>query len=133
MEQANRSAVVQTLFEVLAAFNAGDLMAVEKLVDPNVTYRIPGRARVSGQFTGPAEVIAAFGRLRELSGGTITVTPQVVLDDGEQVLFTGRGTAQHDGRVLDVVNAYAFRFRDGKLISGQMFAGDPEAVEAFFR
>jgi len=41
-------------------------------------------------------------------------------------------TAEHDGRSLDVLNAYAFRFRDGKLADGQLFPSDVHAIEAFF-
>lgn len=123
---------LSTLLTVLQAFNAGDLDAVRDYVDPDVTYRIPGRARVSGSFTGIDEVAAAFQRLRDLSGGTIAVAPDVVVADGDNVLFTARVTAQHEGRSLDVLNAYAFRFRDGRMTDGAVFPGDQHAVEDFF-
>jgi len=120
------------LFEILKAFNEGDLAALRDSVTPDVTYVIPGRAAVSGEFSGIEAVVGAFGRLRELSGGTIAVEPQLVLRDGDDVMFTGRVTAEHQGRSLDVVNAYAFHFVDGKLAGGRLFPGDLHAIEAFF-
>lgn len=123
---------VTVLLEVLQAFNNGDLAALAGRVQPDVSYRIPGRMPISGEFRGIEAVVAAFRRLQDRSGGTIAVEPQVVLGDDEHVMFTARVTAEHEGRSLDVVNAYVFRFRDGKLASGQVFPGDLHAVEAFF-
>jgi len=126
------TAPMHRLFEILAAFNAGDLAGVAESVAPDVVYCIPGRASVSGEFHGVEEVISAFGRLRRESGGTINAEPQNVAADADTVMFTARVTARHDGRSLDVVNAYAFRFRDGKLAEGRLFPGDLRAIEAFF-
>ena len=120
------------LFEILAAFNRGDLAALGESVAPDVVYRIPGRATVSGEFHGIDEVIGAYQRLRKESGDTISVAPERVLSDGDTVMFTARVTAEHGGRSLDVLNAYAFRFRDGKLADGRLFPSDLHAIEAFF-
>jgi len=120
------------LFEILAAFNRGDLAALGESVAPDVVYRIPGRATVSGEFHGIDEVIGAFQRLRKESGDTISVASERVLSDGDTVMFTARVTAEHGGRSLDVLNAYAFRFRDGKLADGRLFPSDLHAIEAFF-
>jgi len=114
------------LFEILAAFNRGDLAALGESVAPD------GRATVSGEFHGIDEVIGAFQRLRKESGDTISVAPERVLSDGDTVMFTARVTAEHGGRSLDVLNAYAFRFRDGKLADGRLFPSDLHAIEAFF-
>jgi ketosteroid isomerase-like protein len=124
--------IVKTLLETLQAFNEEDFASIAERVDAEVTYRIPGQASISGEFHGVEAVTAAFRRLREHSGGTISVEPQVVLSDGEHVMFTARVTAEHQDRSLDVVNAYVFRFRDGKLHQGQVFPSDLHAVEAFF-
>ena len=124
--------LVQTLLEVLEAFNRNDLALIAERVDPEVTYVIPGRAAVSGEFHGVEEVTRAFRRLRERSGDSISVEPQTVLADEETVLFVARVTADHDGRHLDVTNAYRYRFRGGRLIEGRLFPGDMAAIEAFF-
>jgi ketosteroid isomerase-like protein len=120
------------LFEILRAFNAGDVETLRARVTPDVNYVIPGRAAVSGQFRGIDGVVGAFQRLRRLSGETIEVEPQLVVRDGDDVMFVARVTADHDGRTLDVVNAYAFRFEHGQLAAGRLFPGNLHAIEAFF-
>lgn len=120
------------LFDILRAFNEGDLATLRDQVTSDVTYVIPGRASISGEFSGIEAVVGAFHRLRELSGGTISVEPQRVLSDGDDVMFTARVTASHQGRTLDVVNAYAFHFEGGRLASGRVFPSDLHAIEAFF-
>ena len=120
------------LFEILRAFNAGDVETLRARVTPDVTYVIPGRAAVSGEFHGIDGVVGAFQRLRRLSGETIEVQPQLVMGQGDDVMFVARVTADHQGRTLDVVNAYAFQFQDGKLAAGQLFPGDMHAIETFF-
>ncbi|HEV8623065.1 MAG TPA: nuclear transport factor 2 family protein [Acidimicrobiia bacterium] len=119
------------LFDILRAFNAGDLEILRARVTPDVTYVIPGRAAVSGEFHGIDGVVGAFQRLRRLSGETIAVEPHLVVRDGDAVMFVAQVTADHQGRTLDVVNAYAFQFQDGKLASGRLFPGDLHAIEAF--
>ena len=120
------------LFEILRAFNAGDVATLRGQVTPDVTYVIPGRSVVSGQFRGIDGVIGAFQRLRRLSGETIEVKPELVVRDGDDIMFVARVTAEHEGRTLDVINAYAFQFQDGKLAAGRLFPGDMHAIEAFF-
>src|SRR2546426_12430779 len=88
------------LFEILKAFNEGDLAALRDQVTPDVSYVIPGRAAVSGEFHGLEAVVGAFDRLRRLSGGTIVAEPGLVMSGGDDVLFTARGTAERDGRAL---------------------------------
>ena len=70
------------VFEILRAFNAGDLETLRARVTPDVSYVIPGRAAVSGEFHGIDGVVGAFQRLRRLSGETIEVEPQLVVHDG---------------------------------------------------
>lgn len=95
--------IVKTLLEVLDAFNREDFDALAELVDPDVVYRIPGRMPLSGEHRGVEAVTAA---LRQL--------------------------AEHGGRTLDVLNAYAYRFSGGKMTEAQVFPGDLHHVEAFF-
>jgi ketosteroid isomerase-like protein len=124
--------IVSTLLEVLDAFNQEDFDTLARRVDAHVVYRIPGRMPFSGEHHGVDAVTDAFRQLRERSGGSLSVQPDVILTDDEHVMFTARVTGQHAGRALDVVNAYSYRIHDGKLVEGQVFPGDLHAVEAFF-
>jgi hypothetical protein len=50
MTSKTQEHLVGVLFELLAAFNDGDLSSVQDRVDPEVRYLIPGRAIASGDF-----------------------------------------------------------------------------------
>jgi len=124
--------VVNDLRRLLEAFNRDDFDTLAGLVDPEVVYRIPGRMSFAGEHRGLLAVAGALRQLRTLSGGSITAEPEVVLSDGELVMFTARVRAVHRGRALDVVNAYAYRFTAGRLTEASLFPGDLHAIEAFF-
>jgi ketosteroid isomerase-like protein len=124
--------VVNDLLRLLEAFNRDDFDTLAELVDPEVVYRIPGRMSFAGEHHGLPAVTGALRQLRNLSGGTITAQPEIVLSDGAQVMFTARVRAVHRGRALDVVNAYVYRFTAGRLAEARLFPGDLHAIEAFF-
>ena len=123
---------VLTYLQAIDAFNRNDLDAVREVVREDVTYRIPGRSRVAGEFHGIEGFADALARLREESAGTVTLTPLVVLADDDNLIARARVTAERAGRRLDTENCYAFRFVDGKLADGRVFLSDPEHVEAFW-
>ena len=123
---------VITLMAVLEAFNRGDIDAVIDKVDPEVVYYVRGQSQVSGTFRGPHELGDVLRRIKELTGGTMSGTPDVVLADSDNVMMYIHVTgARPDGRSYDSYQAYLYRFRDGQLIEGQTIPVDQHAFEAF--
>jgi uncharacterized protein len=91
----------ELLREAVAAFQRGDMAALQsKYFAEDIRYHVPGRSPVSGNYHGPDEVLAFFGRLFELSGGTLRIElHDVVANDQHAVaLFTVR--AEREGRQL---------------------------------
>ena len=123
---------VITLMAVLEAFNRGDIDAVIDKVDPEVVYHVRGQSQVSGTFRGPHELADVLRRIKELTGGTMSGTPDVVLADSDNVMMYIHVTgARPDGRSYDNHQAYLYRFRDGRLIEGQTIPVDQHAFDAF--
>jgi ketosteroid isomerase-like protein len=123
---------VVTLMAVLDAFNRGDIDAVVDKVDPDVVYFVRGRSQVSGTYHGPQELAEVLRRIKELTDGTMSGTPDVVLADGDNVMMYVHVTGTRpDGRTYDNYQAYLYRFRNGKLIEGQTIPVDQHAFEAF--
>jgi ketosteroid isomerase-like protein len=123
---------VITLMSVLDAFNRGDIDAVVDKVDPDVVYFVRGRSQVSGTYHGPHELADVLRRIKELTGGSMSGTPDVVLADGDNVMMYVHVTgARPDGRTYDNHQAYLYRFLDGKLIEGQTIPVDQHAFEEF--
>jgi uncharacterized protein len=86
----------------IAAFQQGDMEALRsKYFAEDVRYHIPGRSPVTGDYEGVAEVLGAFGRLFELSGGTLRIELHDVVagDEHAFALITARG--EREGRHLD--------------------------------
>lgn len=117
---------------VLDAFNEGRLGDLQRLCDADIRYVIRGRGPLGGEYRGPQAFVEALSRVKELTGGTMTMHPEVLLDGGDAVMMYARITgARSDGRTYDSFQAYLYRFRDGLLIEGQTIPVDQQAFDAF--
>ncbi len=90
------------LREAFAAFQRGDMEALQsKYFAEDIRYHVSGRSPISGDYEGAAQVLGLFGRLFELSGGTLRLElHDVVANDQHAVaMFTIR--AEREGRQLD--------------------------------
>lgn len=116
----------------IEAFNRDDLDAVQEHVRTDVVYRIPGDSVVSGAYHGIEGFAEILRRLKDESGGTLTLTPAAVLADDTNLIARARVTARRGDKTLDTEHVYAFRFVDGKLADGQVFVSDPAQLDAFW-
>ena len=114
------------------AFGAGDMDTLRELFDADVTYHVPGRGSVAGDYHGPDEVLGLFARIFELSGGTYQAElhDAVANDEHAVALFTVRG--QREGTTLEDRNVLVSHVRDGKLSQVWVLAEDLYALDAFF-
>lgn len=107
------------------AFNENDLKTVRELFRQDLVYRVSGRGRISGEFRGIEQYGSVLERVKELSGNTIRLQPEVVLADDRSVMVFAHVTAQRNGKTLDGYNVYLFRFDE----SGKIFEGRTIPVE----
>lgn len=116
----------------IAAFNANDMEGVKAKVAADVMYTIRGRASVSGVYHGVEDMAAALSRVKDLTGGTMVGTPEVVLANDEHVLMYMHVTGSRaDGRTYDSHQAYRYRVRDGKIVEGETIPVDQHAFAEF--
>jgi ketosteroid isomerase-like protein len=124
----------ELLREAFAAFQRGDLAALQsKYFAEDIRYHVPGRSPVSGDYQGTDEVFAFFGRLFELSGGTLRLElHDVIANDQHGVaLFTVR--AEREGRQLaDNEVLIAHPSPDGKAAEVWTQPGDQYASDEFW-
>ena len=83
------------------AFGQGDIPAVLGLFDEDITWHVPGRSPLSGDYRGRDGVLGFFTKAVELSGGTLKVAADEVVADGDRVvvLSTGNRRAARQGAV----------------------------------
>lgn len=68
------SGVAQDFF---AKCFGGDVAAAAALLDPEVTYRVPGTSRIAGTFKGPQAVIEHVHELMAMTDNTVNVVQWV--------------------------------------------------------
>ncbi len=122
--------VLAAFFE---AFNRNDLDSAATFVTDDIVYTIRGRSPLSGTYKGYDAFAGILERIKRLTGNTMSVKPEVVLADGENIMMYLHATGQRlDGRRYDNYQAYLYRLRDGKLAEGQTIPVDQQAFDQFF-
>jgi ketosteroid isomerase-like protein len=122
--------LVQAAF---AAFAAGDVDAFNEVYAPDVVHTMPGTSQVSGAHRGLPAVLTFYGRLAELSNGTIRVEPETFYTDGEQrVLVVFHTTAERNGRRLDIREGVVITIADDKIVAIDGYQEDLEGYAAFW-
>lgn len=119
--------------EAFAAAGRGDIDALrsEYFAD-GMRLHVPGRSPLAGDYDGVAQVMAFFGRVFELSGGTYrTELHDAVANDEHTVaLFTVR--AERAGRRLEDRTIEVFHIRDGKVAEAWLYPADLYVSDEFW-
>jgi uncharacterized protein len=79
-----------------------------------------------------AQVLEAFGRLFELSGGTFVADLSDVLANDEQAMAVYTGRAEVAGKQLENNIVQAMHIRDGKVTEVMGYSADQYAFDEFW-
>jgi ketosteroid isomerase-like protein len=115
------------------AFNNADVATLSELIADDATQHMVGDNLVSGDFKGRDAVLALYGRIAELTGGTYRVEILQTFTDGDgTVVVVHRQTATRDGKQLDNVQALIFTILDGKVVDLHDTTDDLAIDDAFY-
>ena len=115
------------------AFNTGDIDTLRDFYADDVVWHVAGRHGLSGDYTGRADLMAYFQRVREQTGGTLRLDPEAILASDKHTSMYVRVTGSRDGRSLDVTLAEALTVgMDGRWTEFWSLAEDQDAVDAFW-
>jgi ketosteroid isomerase-like protein len=94
----NRNTAIELLDRLHKAQNefytGGSGAALERLLDPNITWTVPGDNRITGTYRGLEEVFGYFGRRRDLADHTFQMKRRdVLVGDGDRVAALTDGFA----------------------------------------
>ena len=96
------------------AFNAADMATLSELLSDNVVQHMAGHNAVfSGDHGGRDNVLAMYGRIGEVSGGTFRAELENVWANDGTAVALYRAKAERDGKQLDMFNALVFAISDG--------------------
>jgi Ketosteroid isomerase-related protein len=113
----------------LDAVAAGDGAAYAAVAADDLIVHVPGRSRLAGELHGRG----VFGaRVRELTGGTLTIEAHDVLasDDHAVGVYTMR--VEGTDRSLEWRHVNVYHIRDGKIVEVWQNPFEQDAFDEFF-
>ena len=124
----------ELLREAFAAFQRGDMEALQtRYFADDIRYHVAGRSPVSGDYEGTAQVLGLFGRLFELSGGTLRIELHDVLANDEHGVALFALRAERAGRQLnDNEILISHPTPDGKAAEVWTVSSNPDAFDEFW-
>jgi len=120
---------------VRAFFDAAakrDINGIMECWADDVVLHYHGRNPVAGTYRGKQEVLGAYGKMAQLTGGTFRrIEPHDVLATDEHVVALARVGAERDGRSLEWNGIDVYHVRDGKIVELWIHVADQYAVDEF--
>lgn len=125
----SHAAIIRQAYE---DFAHGNIPAVVAAFDTAITWHIPGRSPLSGDFTGHDQIEAFFRRTMELSAGAFTIEARHVLADGDVVVVLVTVNARRNGISASFPEVHVWRLKSGKVISFREYQGDEQREDRFW-
>src|SRR5262249_39186837 len=113
-------------------FARGDLPTILDVLSPDITWHVPGRSPLSGDYTGHDEVVDFFTKSAELSNGTLQVTVDEILADGDRVVALTTVSAERNGQSWSTPEVHVWRVINGQAINFREFQGDQQTEDDFW-
>jgi uncharacterized protein len=123
---------VARMREGYEAFGKGDLETLRQLWTDDIRWHESGHSDLAGTYEGPDAVFGYFGRLVELTEGSLRVEPRAFLADDTYGCAPVTVTAHRGDRSIEVLNVQLARFEDGRLAEFWNTSTDEEALDRFF-
>lgn len=124
---------VQKVRAAFAAFASADPDAVSEYLAPDVVWHVPGNNVIAGDYKGPEDTVALFGRMLADTDGTWRSEIHDVVGNDEHVVALRAVTAERHGKRLDQKLVDVFHVdRDGRITERWLFAEDSAAGDDFW-
>jgi ketosteroid isomerase-like protein len=111
------------------AFRAGDLGAIEALIDETVVWHVPGRHRHAGDIRGRDSLLAWLKALPKLG---FWLREHDVLANDLHVCALSYMGARREGLEIETRVVSIFHFRNGRQLERWFFPEDAEAWDRIF-
>lgn len=131
-ERGIMNANAELISSAYRAFAVGDIPVVLEALDASITWHVPGRSPLSGDYKGHDGVLDFFGRCQQLSEGTLRVVPDEVLAHADRVIALTTVSAHRGGTFWTSPEVHVWQVLDGKAVDFREFQGDQEAEDAFW-
>ena len=117
----------------LQAFNDNELDTAKKVFSKDIVYQFPGRSPIAGEYRGIEQFFKVLHLMKDMTAGTFTVEPKIIMANDEGVMVYARATAQREGKTLDIDQVNLYRFNeDGIIFEGRIIPVDLYAFDEFW-
>jgi len=101
-----------------AAFNTADIATLSTLIAEDAVQHMPeGKNQLAGDHKGRDNILAMYGRLAELTGGTFRAEPKLYTTDGRGTVIVQHDyQGERDGKSVAQPNALIFRIEGGQIV-----------------
>ena len=124
------SALVRRGYE---AFSSGDMETLRSLMTSDATHHSPGSSQMSGHFKGADNILAHFGQLMELTGGTFRVELKDVYADGRgHAMSVHKWHGDRGDRGIEMDGGLFFTIVGGKMTDVDECVADIDESDAFW-
>lgn len=107
---------VQLLRKGYEAFGKGDMETIDQVFDDDIVWHEGGRNPLSGEYKGKDQVFGLFGKLIELTEGTLTIDVHDVIANDEHGVALVTLSASRGGRSFSGTSVDVFHIRNGKAV-----------------
>jgi hypothetical protein len=115
------------------AFGEGDMDTLRTLFAPDAVHVATGSNQLAGEYKGVDEILAYYGKIFELSGGTFAAELKSAKAEGDdKVVAIHRNKGQRGGKTLDQDETLTFTLSGGKFTRLVENHSDPAAYDAFW-
>lgn len=114
------------------AFSGGDMDTLAEIIAEDTVWHHAGRSEISGDYKGRDAVFALFGRMRELTGGTLELEDQFFMGDGDRTVALFRLEGSRGGERLAADFCEVVRWENGQVAEDWGFAFDQHAYDEFW-
>jgi uncharacterized protein len=120
---------VARIMDGYAAFAKGDFAVLNDLFAEDVLWHEPGRNQLAGDYRGREAVYEFFGKLLELTEGSLRLDIQTVFADDVHGVALVVSSASRGGRSVTANDAHIFRLRDGVVVEFWNASTNPYAYD----
>lgn len=114
------------------AFGQGDIPSVLAVFDKDIRWHVPGQSALSGDYNGPAEVLAFFTKCMELSDGTLRIDVHDIAANDAHVFVLCTVSATRHNLFAEFLEVHLWRIVAGRVVEFREFQGDELAENKFW-
>jgi YbgC/YbaW family acyl-CoA thioester hydrolase len=132
--QAEAGALLRRLHAAQNDFYGGGCdAALRAVLSPGVSWHVPGRNAIAGDYEGVEAVLGYFARRRDLAARTFRLRPRDLLTgQGDQVAALTDGEAEIGGRTVTWSTVGLYRIADGRIAECRLLPLDAEVFDAIW-